>query len=524
MKQSALILTMMLAVGNIFAEWEYDSVEKTATDGVWVLKFTEGSSSRTLVLGSGTDGSAVESGSGNLDLSSFQVDTGYEIIAVSAYSFKGVPITSFTSPTVTEIGQAAFHTNDTIETLNCPNVIKIAMSGFRTATALKSVVISPDVKEIVKYSFDGTTALTDFSPRTFLALKTVEDQLFQNSAISGKLSFPVATTVKGKAFYGCANLTELEFPSVTSIGGEAFSKTLSLKKMVWSEALAEVGGLVFYPSCAVETLIPTKFPNLASVSSQTFSGAKFLKGDFEFPLLTTIPQNFFNGCNSINSIKAVSATRICKGSTQAFNNCLSMTSAVFSASLEAIGGSAFKGCTMLAHFEPYLPDTLTSLESSAFASCPALTKPPKFISKNLTTIGSSAFSDTVKSWKDPVDIYSPISTIGQQAFWACNFGQVFNFYADVAPLPLVKNSIICASRADKLDGMAVLCVKSRKALPAWESECAANSEVFESLKSRDDFPAGRVIGVVSVLDGSNKKKYNWVVDDTPPAGSVILMM
>lgn len=530
MKYNLIFAFFVGFAAYLHAAWQYNSTDYTATDGTWTLKFVPSSNSDSLILGaksadnkSWLAGGAVISGSGALDLSSFQSDTGVEISTIGDNAFQNVAITELTAPGVVEIKDYAFKQNTVLTSLNCPNVVKIGQQAFNGATALASVSISTDVYELGNYVFKGTTSLTDFSVKTFNALETIGEGLFNGSAITGKFSFPSVKTIKRSAFSGCTNVTELEFPAVVSIEGSAFSGTTSLQKLVWSENLTSVGSLVFYPNCAVKTLIPTVFPKLGSVSSQTFSGAKNLEGDFEFPLLTSLPQNFFNGCNSINSIKATAVTKI--NDNQAFRNCTSLTSAIFSPSLEVIGNQAFQGCTSLAHFEPYLPDTLTRLGSSAFEGCTALTTPPRIAAPGLTAISGTAFNTTASMWTTAVDIYSPISSIGAQGFWPCVSGQVFNFYADVAPVPLVKNAIICSTRKDKSDGMAVLRVKSSKALPVWLNDCAGNADVFATLSaSRDDVPEGRVVGVVMVLNGSNQKKYHWVVDDTPPDGSVICIM
>jgi hypothetical protein len=67
-------------------------------------------------------------------------------------------------------------------------------------------------------------------------------------------------------------------------------------------------------------------------------------------------------------------------------------------------------------------------------------------------------------------------------------------------------------------------VKKRAALAGWSALCAGNEAKFEILKARNDYPGEKTIGVVYCAALSNiGESYHWVVDDTPSAGTTLLV-
>ena len=161
------------------------------------------------------------------------------------------------------------------------------------------------------------------------------------------ITIPATVDVIGdSAFYDCHDLMRdnngyLEISSATKIGKRAFGNCDSLRKVVLTGNVAELGGSVF----------------------QNCSGLKEFV--FNASQLKTISFYMFGGCSNLEAVDIISSIEKIEGS--AFMNCSSLKYISFPTSLLEIGASAFSGCVALE--DVYIPETVEVIEDYVFYGC-----------------------------------------------------------------------------------------------------------------------------------------------------------
>ena len=468
-KQVALFcISAAFATGG-YAEWSYDSSAQTITDGTWVLNVSTINNSTNLRLGKGGNGDAINStnaGSGDLDLSGFEGDTGRKILQVRSNAFKSVSVVS---------------------SLVIPDVTTIEANAFNSCK-LTNIVISADFSNPGNSIFYAAK-LQDISPRTFTKITSITTSMFAScSALKGRLSFPNATVVNTGAFNGSA-LEHLEFSeNLRSIGNEAFRSCASLTNIV-----------------------PQNMPNLNSIGDNCYYGASVLQGDFVFPKIPIL--RGFRNAVKITSIVATNATKI---GSACFYDCKALTNCQFSVNATNLEGNCFYNCTSLKSITALLPDTVYALGGGIYG-CSKLAMPMRIANPRLTVLPSACFRGSMASIIGDVEIYSPITTIAAQAFQGSKQGQVFNFYADNAPSSVAFNAFN-AGGGNGYGRLGVyIRVHSKSALAGWRALCTKTAP--DEISSMNGYPGAGTVGV-AVDSGYN----HWIIDATPPSGTIITVM
>ena len=261
-------------------------------------------------------------------------------------------------------------------------LIKLGSKAFKGCIELENIYIPEGVTSILSYTFEGCENLKKVS---FEGATDIGSYAFKNCRRLEQIIAPKVTKIYSYAFVGCENLKNESFldfpelkqlgtyalagmvglesynnPSITSVSGNAFQGCTSLKRV-------ELNSIEYlYPmfqGCA--GLEYVSFGKVTKTSSyEHFSGCVNLNY-VSMPLLTDIPNNFFENCTALT------------------------ISGLNMPALTRVGERAFQGCTGLNN----IPQTLASITTRSFANCLGLVN---LSSDALTTItGSYAFENSV---------------------------------------------------------------------------------------------------------------------------------
>ena len=344
-----------------------------------------------------SDMSVVISGTGEMwdyDNSSFNNDYNRTIekliiedgvTHIGNFSFAGcTSLTSITLPnSVTSIGERSFFYCTGLTSVTIPNnVTYLGTYAFCQCSSLASVTIGSGLISIdygqpfssctslssiivdsrnTKYdSRDNCNAIIETATNELIvgcnntvipsSVTTIGDNAFYYSTGLSSIQIPNSVTrVKRGAFFGCTGLSSITIPySVTSIDRQSFSGCTGLSQI--------------------------------SVSG---SNTKYDSRDNCNAIIETSTNELIAGCK--NTIIPNSVTSI---GSDAFFDCLSLTSITIPNSVTSIGFSAFFDCKGLTTIT--IPSSVSFIGGSAFYFCIGLTSIK--ISSSVTTIGDYAFA------------------------------------------------------------------------------------------------------------------------------------
>ena len=229
---------------------------------------------------------------------------------------------------VTIIGNAAFYSNDDLNSVVVPNnVIYIGNEAFANCDNLTIVDLADSVTHIGERAFRNCERLYNiYLPDSVTHIGT---QAFSLGALE-KINIPNSVTHIGdSAFSDCNVLTSINIPeSVIHIGSRAFASCDRLR----------------------EILVDKNNPNYSSDNL----GVLFNK---EKTLLIVAPMTI-NGFYEIPD----SVTHI---NDHAFNECRNLNNIDIPNTVTNIGKNAFRGCYRLTNID--IPESVTCIQSAAFA-------------------------------------------------------------------------------------------------------------------------------------------------------------
>ncbi len=299
------------------ATWVYDTAAGTLSDGNYSfpVKMMTGTTGNQQALVDPATGERVSglnisgvatAGSGDLDFTSVEADTGYKVIEFGAIQMVN--------------GRAD------CKKVTAPDVMKMDRETFGSNTTIEELVISEKITSFPYRCFTGSSALRKITPTEFPYVTEQTTQFAFNGAksLEGELSFPNLLKVDLSAFCGCAKLTKVSMPKVQSIGGGVFN------------GAGLTGDL--------------EYPELVTIGSEAFKGVAGVTS-VDAPKLEVIGTGAFQNCAGLTSFIANSVTNV---GANAFNTCAVLTKIRLGAECaKNYGSGAYNGCSKLVDIEPW---------------------------------------------------------------------------------------------------------------------------------------------------------------------------
>ena len=225
--------------------------------------------------------------------------------------------------------------------------------------------------------------------------------------VSGYLTIKDNVVIKcDKAATGTINIPH----GVTGIAASAFEDCISIKEVVISSSVIEIGYSAFGDCTSLERLeIPE---GVTVIEAGTFKGCTSL-ADIVIPnSVTEIGASAFAQCASLVDIAI--PNKVTEIENSAFRDCTSLERLEIPEGVTIINGYTFAGCTSLVSV--IIPDSVNKIDYWAFQHCTSL----KLITipENVTVIDGYAF----EGCKALIEIEIPrgITKIGDGAFRNCS--------------------------------------------------------------------------------------------------------
>ena len=425
---------------------------------------------------------------GCIGLMTVTIPGSIQTIGLGAFSDCTGLTTAILSEGVRNIGKNAFKGCTDLVSLLLPNsVIEIGNNAFDSCSKLKSVYISEGVSSIGKNAFNGCISLTSFTMPSnvenlgegvFSNCSNI-DTLFWNSCaelsiatvdLQDHLKYVVfGDNIKSigiSAFRNCGLLSSVVVPDgVTSIGYGAFENCVGLKNIIIPNSVTSIGESAFSGCNKLEAFYVPK--NVSRIEKNTFMDCAGLKivsipegvtsiGHYAFLncvglTCITMPRSVsdiggsaFEGCCNIDTLfwntdySPHDVTRYCNETlryvflgdsiqtigSDAFYNCVNITSIVIPESVSSIKYGAFQGCVGLSSIN--IPSGVTSLGNYCFEGCSRLSD--IVIPDGVSRIGYYTFEGC--QGLSSIVIPENVKSIGHNAFSNCS-GLKYLYMANV---------------------------------------------------------------------------------------------
>lgn len=239
-------------------------------------------------------------------------------------------------------------------------------------------------------------------------VKTIGDEAFKSSKLSGELVLSNVTTIGKEAFAGTAvdNITI----SANNVGEGAFSNINTLTGFTSKSSVYNVASL--FKSSGADVGIKFNGAPISNVGNGTFKNTKL--NSFDFRRVTTIENNAFEGAKSVKDIN-LNLSAVTSIGDNAFKN-VDLKSIQLGSKLKSIGNSAFEMSdininTTLNALS--IPSSVNSMGNSVFKNR-KITNLTFESSSSLKRIPDSAFSGC--NIISALNIPSSVNSIGNNAF------------------------------------------------------------------------------------------------------------
>jgi len=147
----------------------------------------------------------------------------------------------------------------------------------RTITSFSSDTIT----SIGNYAFNGCSALTTVN---FPEVTSIGTRAFYGCSALTTADFPKATSIGDSMFYDCVRLTTVDFPEVTSIGSNAFRSCTTLTTVILRKnQVATLGSNAFLSAPNAIIYVPDGLVTSYQSATNWSSLASRIKGISELP-------------------------------------------------------------------------------------------------------------------------------------------------------------------------------------------------------------------------------------------------
>lgn len=346
--------------------WHYEPgrtgrIYETLADGETVnWAFNVGVSSSSLHELEISYNGAYISGSGELDLSGFENDTGWKVVHFGAWP--GVPqhgmtgrlvlpdvrslgkgafcnqdITEVYAPELTSTtdcnvkGDAAFYNCQLLATAYIPRMRSLGNYAFSGCTNLSNVGTLEELEVLSGSAFEDCSSLGAGFPMTLPSLRKVADYGFTKLPLTGDLYLPAVTNIGGWCFSSPA-LKSIHMPNIETLSGKGVFNGSGITNLVVGHKLKVLGGTAWDPMLPGGSLVsftPLLPKAINVINDNSFQGKSKLVSPLEWdcPDKTVIPGSFFSGCScmsnitigaTVTEIKASAFKNISKGASVQF--------------------------------------------------------------------------------------------------------------------------------------------------------------------------------------------------------------
>jgi len=283
----------------------------------------------------------------------------------------------------------------------------IGYRAFFRCSEMTSIVLPNSVTRIVNNAFYGCQGITSITIPS--NIENIEQNTFNNCTHLTSVSLPDGLKYIGSsAFRNCKELASIDIPSnTTTIDASAFEFCISLTSITIPKSVSKISLSPFY-GCS----------NISSIKVESDNPYYDSRNDCN-AIIETSTNELIAGC--MNTIIPNSVTSI---GSDAFADCINLTSIIIPSSVTSIGHNAFAYCSGLASI--IIPSTVNSIELGAFSGCGGLTSVkvesnnPYFDSRNdCNAIIETSSNKLIKGCMNTI-IPNNVTTIGDDAFACCS--------------------------------------------------------------------------------------------------------
>ncbi len=277
-----------------------------------------------------------------------------------------------------ELPAAKFTVPDGIE--------ELAENAFKDQTSMTEIELPASLKIIGKQAFLNCASLQKVTFKPGIQLQTVGANVFEKCVSLTSIDIPAGiTTVGNYMFKNCTALSDVTIPdSYTALADYMFYGCSALTEIDLPSGLTKLGKETFENSGLTSITIPASYTvDKVSNDITVFKGCTSLTTVILPASLTIIPNQFFNGCTSLKTVKLIDAdgnitgndneallpTGLTEIGSSTFNS-TAITKVIMPETLKKFGSSAFSKSALTS---VHVPGSVETFSSGIFLGCAGLT-------------------------------------------------------------------------------------------------------------------------------------------------------